>query len=80
MGPADEGKMALHVAHWLKYLLIGWPVVSLVLTPFIARFLAISADQAKTALPADSEADIAMFDLVASIQPDRLTTVPRERA
>jgi hypothetical protein len=72
--------MALHTAHWFKYALIIWPVVSLVLTPFIARFLAISSDETRPTLPPDGEARIVTFDLVTPIQRDGLITFPRERA
>jgi hypothetical protein len=69
-----------HAAHWLKYVLLGWPVISIVLTPFIARFLSVSSDQARASLPQDDEADLAMFGLVAPVHTDELTTFPPAKA
>ena len=65
--------MALHTVHWLKYVLIGWPVASFALTPFLARFVALSSDPARPTQAPDGEAEIAIFGLVAPMHSDELT-------
>ena len=72
--------MALHSSNWLAYVIVGWPVLSLVLTPFVARFLAIAADQSRPIFHLVNEGDLAVLNMVDPTKRERAVRFPQERA
>lgn len=75
------GKMVtLHTVHWVKYLLLLWPVASVVLTPFIARFVATSSGHADQAHASTAEFKGDPLEFPAAARADGLAIFPPDRA
>ena len=72
--------VTLHTVHWVKYLLLIWPVASVVLTPFIARFLATSSGHSDRAYAASGEFNRDPLEFPVSARADGLAIFPRDRA
>ena len=71
--------VTLHAVHWVKYLLLFWPVASVVLTPFIARFIATSSGHPDRSYPSSSEFKGDILEFPAPARADGLAAFLRDR-
>jgi hypothetical protein len=72
--------VTLHTVHWVKYLLLIWPVASVVLTPFIARFVAASSGHSDQEYASSGEFERDPLEFPAPARIDGLAIFPRDRA